>query len=216
MSKRTISLIKMFVLTLFTSSVVSQCVDSFSHTGQVCDYSTFTVYSTPNLYCDAFGGLDDGLVIDYCKVSNCSFCDPDELAGCKGEVTLLGKDLTVLMEYKAEVAEPNITPYQGACSMKVAEACYRRTLYANDPGSEPLWDHHTQGSGVPPNETPDCCLFECYEKFDFSRQGCGTDNNYYFGAKAFCTAYCSNRQLDFFECFTENCGEAFKEVKLSI
>ena len=179
--------------------VNSQCVDQFAHSGKICVYdqnapegSQFVSYDTPTAFCDAGG--DPANVMDYCKVSPCEACN-DSYAICFFGNYVMDKN------YETGIEQTGVDPYKGDCKVSHEEFCYRSIFSTNDPHD--LIKNYNEGVTPKPTDPP-CCIYECYEKFNFTQQACGTNGVFYTNITTYCQDWCNNRTLYILDCFSSD------------
>ena len=173
------------------------CITNFSHNDVVCDYNGFSSYETPSLFCQT--GLSLLKIPDYCKRAKCLLCQQDKLLNCK--LTLPEQNTLKRAVYVSQSDLGSDLPSPAFCVIESGEICYRTAE------EDSYWEGYTLTDEEAEINDPECCMYECKDKFNFNRdQGCGSDGVFYNSISSFCVEFCKNRTLILNECFTGNCG----------
>lgn len=186
-------IVQILTYLIFVQSTMSTCTSLFTNQGAICDYTAFNSYATPALYCGSVVDLSN--LIDYCKKADCSFCGSTELASCKTDIGNQATVYKVVYNSSLPNSPAGVGQYQGACNLTGGELCYRTAASASV--TDTYWSNYDNSN---PNSNAqgnisDCCVFECYNRFNFDGVKCGSDGVNYADFTAFCQAFCLDRGL---------------------
>ena len=166
----------------------------------ICDIKNdFTYYATKEDYCNsATVNIND--LLDFCKIASCDICTSD-LSNCPALIDTIENDFLVKY-YSALSVKPDINPYEGKCKITEGEYCYRMA----EPDQYIQRYNDPVGQEIVQDADPECCLFECYDRFTINDGACGSDGNYYTALPLFCALYCEDRTLNLTQCGEAGCG----------